>query len=157
MKFATYLLPFFLAVSSSLAKDSTHRNRKLGPLVAAGGNTKTSKTSADSDGECIFGLLTRQKIVGGLVGSLYAHAAPEYGAGFSLSDRNLYLMSYPQFEKGFVKMGLAIGLAYDEDVHWPHATIWGYFQELADTHYPDTDRLVQQYGLVGQSGPFWYA
>ena len=69
----------------------------------------------------------------------------------------MYLMSYPEFESEFEKMGLAIGLAHTDDVHWPHSAIEGYFRELADTYYPDTDLLVRRYGLVGNSGPFYYA
>ena len=144
MKLTTYLLPFFLAVSTSSAKDSTHRNRKLGYLgVGAEGNTKSSKTSADSDGVCIFGLLTRRKIVGGLVNTLYEHGAPDHGAGFSFAQRQLYVQENPEFLKEFEKIGLHIGVAHDEDGHWPHEDLVGYFKLAADTYYKDTDFFIQ--------------
>ena len=129
MKFATYLLPFFLAVSSSLAKDSTTRNRKLGPLVAAGGNAKTSKAPAAGVASCgvLFDLLTRQKIVKGLLMSFYEDAVPDFGMGFTLLDRQTYIQSFPAFEQEFVKIGIKIGKPSDTDVLWSHNEILEYF------------------------------
>ena len=145
MKFATYLLPFFLAVNSSSAKDSTSRNRKL---LITGGNTKSSKASADGAGKCLFGKVARLRVVEELVQSFYAFGLPEHGAGFALADRERYVLDHPEFEKEFILMGDTIGITWTSDEAWDHTAIVGYFKKIALTYYPQGSDLVQEYGAL---------
>ena len=146
MKFATYLLPFFLLVSSSSAKDSTTRNRKL--LTTEGGNTKSSKAAADGAGKCIFGKVARLRVVEALVINFYAFGQPAFGAGFALADRQHYVENYPEFEEEFLLIGDTIGIAWTSDELWEHSDIVGYFKNIALTYYPDGGVFAQEYGSL---------
>ena len=149
MKFANYLLPFFLAVSSSSAKDSTPRsNRKLEVSAAAEVNTKSSKASAGSDS--LFGNVARLTMVEALVKNFYmhghGHGPTEHGEGFTLADRQLYVENNPEFLKDFVAMGGAIGIAWTSDEAWDHTAIVEYFKKNALTY--SGSELAELYGSL---------
>ena len=138
MKFATYLLPFLFAISSSSAKDFTPVKRKL--------QTKTTITSGD-DGYSLFEHLARDRIIVGFLKSLYALPAVELGRQLTVDHRDVIRTTFPHYVPALQQIGLALGDT-EGTLDWEFGDIYAYIKETGEAYYPTTRELAAAFGFL---------